>query len=238
MKLFILAACSLFAASSTFADIILVGPAPAGGAGLGNRNTALSLQSPRNGTIETGCVGPNETTTNCGFANSAVKTGEGQIGSFTIGDLALNSLADLRIVFNAAEPGNSTGITLQQLALTLYDTVGQTSATFTLANPMFLDAAFLGVGQEGYLFRLDDAQAAQANGFAGGNTNIVLGLGAVVGCEGTACIGGVGAGIDTFSLTNAVVTADPLSPVPEPSTWMLLLSGGVLVSVKRFRKAN
>ena len=235
MTLCKLAACSLLLASTTFASIVLVGPAPEGGAGLGNRQTVLTLQSPASSTIETGCVGPGETTTNCGFANSDVKTGAGQIGSFTIGDLGLTSLADLRIVFNAAEPGNSTGITLGQLALTLYDTVGQSSATFTLASSVFLNATFLGVGQEGYLFRLDDQQAAQANGFAAGNTNIVLGLGASVGCQGTDCIGAATGGLDTFSLANAG-TDGPV--IPEPSTWTLLLSGAALCGVKKFRKAN
>src|SRR5687768_14144870 len=110
MKLLTMTACALIAASSAFGSIVLVGPAPEGGAGLGNRNTVLTLQSPNNDTIETGCVGPGEVTTGCGFEDADVMTGAGQIGVFTLGELTLTDLADLRILFNAAQPGNSTGI--------------------------------------------------------------------------------------------------------------------------------
>jgi hypothetical protein len=229
MKFLMTAALTIAAASSSFASIVNLGPAPEGGAGLGNRLTVLTLQSPANSVVETGCVGPNESTVGCGFPDSDVKTGAGQIGTYTIGDLGLTSLSNLRIMFNAAQPGNAEDITLDALVLTLYNTSLNTSQSFNLAGPEVLLSTFLGIGNEGYMFGLDSEQAAQANTFANGNVNIVLGLGSSL----TGAIGGP----DTFSF--ATVTPGGDNPVPEPSTYMMLAGGMLaLIGGKKFRKAS
>jgi hypothetical protein len=230
MKFFLTAALTIVAASSSFANIVNLGPAPEGGAGLGNRLTVLTLQSPANSIVETGCINASGTTTGCGFDDANALEGAGQIGSYTTGDLGLTSLADLRIMFNAAQPGNSENISLDALVLTLYNTTLNTSAAFSLANSEILQSTFLGIGNEGYMFGLDANQAAQANLFVNGNTNIVLGLGASL----TGAIGGP----DTFSFSKITGPGGD-NTVPEPSTYMMLAGGMLaLIGGKKFRKAS
>jgi hypothetical protein len=230
MRIFLTAALLVAAASSSYADIVLLGPAPTGGAGLGNRSTVLTLQSPASSSSEEGCVGLNQSTAGCGFSDATVLQGAGQIGTYTMGDLGLTSFSDLRIMFNAAQPGNAEDVTLNQLVLTLYNTAAQTTSVYSLSPaPVTLDATFLGIGQEGFIFGLDGTQAAIANIFAGGNSGIVLGLGA--------SLDGATGGPDTFSF--AVATPGGDETVPEPSTYMMLAGGLVaLVGAKRFRKAS
>lgn len=232
MRFLLSAALVLGAASSMSGSVIFLGPAEGGGAGLGNRLTVLTLQSPANTTLETGCVGLNESTTGCGFADSDVKTGAGQIGSYTLADpmLGLTSIADLRIMFNAAEPGNSNGVTLNALVLTLYNTVANTSASFELPSSVFLPDTFLGIGQEGYMFGLDGTQAGVAATFIGATnfSNIVVGLGASVGCTGSNCTGPAQGGPDTFSIAAAAGQEEP-PEIPEPSTYLMLLSGAAMI---------
>ena len=63
-------------ASLASASIILVSPVEISGTGLGAVNTVLTLQSPANSTIETGCVAPSgggTTTSGCGFTDSKVQ---------------------------------------------------------------------------------------------------------------------------------------------------------------------
>jgi hypothetical protein len=230
MKFFMTAALTIAAASSCFASLVNLGPAVEGGAGLGNRITVLTLQSPANSEVETGCVGPNESTVGCGFPDSDVKTGAGQIGSYTIGDLGLTSLSDLRIMFNAAQPGNAEDIMLDALVLTLYNTSLNTSQSFSLAGSEILQSTFLGIGNEGYMFGLDADQAAQANLFANGNASVVLGLGASL----TGAIGGP----DTFSFATVTGPGGD-DTVPEPSTYMMLAGGMLaLIGGKKFRKVS
>ena len=234
MRVLLTAALAIAAATSTHGSIIFLGQAPAGGAGLGNRMTTLTLQSPGSSTMETGCVGPNDSTTGCGFADAQVQTGESQTKAYTVGELGLSSFGALRILFNAAQPGNSTGINLNELELTIYSTTNNDTATFTLANPQFLDATFLGVGQAGYQFGLDDAQAATANAFLAANPGLVVGLGASLGCEGANCEGAATGGLDTFALALATPGDTPGdTPIPEPSAAMLFLSGVATMVVGR-----
>jgi hypothetical protein len=219
MRLLLTAAIAVLAVTSAKADLILVGPTQGNGAGLGNRSTVLTIQGRGPGGTESGCVGPNLDTANCGIADDSVKTGNSQIGVYTMGALGLIDFADLRIVFNAAEPGNAQSLTLDTLELSLWN--GNAQTIFSLAAPVNLDATFLGVGQEGYLFRLDDTQAALANAAANGST--ILGLGAI--------INGATGGPETFSF------AVQASAVPEPSTWMLCLGAGMaVIGTRKFRK--
>jgi hypothetical protein len=242
MRTVISTALLLGAVSLAQASIVLVGPAEEGGAGLGNRLTVLTLQSPANSTLETGCVGPGDSPTTCNtFPDSTVKTGNSQINAYTVGELGLSSFSQLRIIFNAADPGNQVGINLNAIALTIYSDAGASLGTFFFdADPNVagnqgttLDATFLGVGQEGYLFRLDAGQATAADAFLA-STNVV-GLGGSVGClGGTDCAGAATGGLDTFSLAVAAPGDTPGdTPIPEPSAAMLLMSGVAAIAFGR-----
>jgi hypothetical protein len=227
MKLFTTAVLTLVLASSSFASIVLVGPAEDAGAGLGNRLTTLTVQSPANSTLEEGCVNATGGTSGCGFPDAEALEGNAQIQAYTIADLGFSSFVNLGIVFNAAQPGNSDDLTLNALVLTLYNPNGDT-AQFSLAAPVILDSSFLGIGQEGFLFVLDPTQAAQADAFASGSTT-VLGLGA--------SISGAVGGPDTFSYATFTGPGGE-NPIPEPSSYALLASGALaLIGARKFRKA-
>src|SRR5512133_2569344 len=90
------------AASTSHAALISLGEQQFQGTGLGAVNTVLTLTSPGNSTTESGSVAFNGST--------AVTTGDTLAlnNTPTLGTLGVTSASDLRIVFNAQEPGNGT----------------------------------------------------------------------------------------------------------------------------------
>ncbi|MEO8028126.1 MAG: PEP-CTERM sorting domain-containing protein, partial [Bryobacteraceae bacterium] len=191
-------------------------------------------------------------TTNCGFENLVIQA---QYGTPTLSALGIASAADLRIVFNASEPGNELNIQLNALALTFYNSTGAVSETHTLAAGIYFPTVSNGTGNSGFVFRLDDIEATMAQAFIaanGGLGSVRIGLGASAGCgtNGTlsaACLGpgGVGGqatgGLETFFVESASAvgmgggTGDQ---VPEPSAVSLLSIGlGLLAAGKFFRRS-
>ena len=124
--------------------------------GLGAVNTVLTLSSPGATTTETGSVFAVGT----GFdANGDALEGASQMGLPTLGALGITNIGDLRIILNATEPsGNS--ITVSSLALSFYDVAGATLGTFSLAAPVTFASTLTGIGQAGFTFGFDAAQAA------------------------------------------------------------------------------
>src|SRR5438132_125182 len=142
------------ALNTVSANLILIAPEDFAGTGLGSVNTILTMTSPANSTDEKGCVGRSTAAGGCpgGSTNGAGDviggtlggnelTGASQTLTRTIGALGLTSAANLRVVFNAQEPGNAAAnsITLNTLVLTIYSSAGAvlftsgpiTSHTFT-----------------------------------------------------------------------------------------------------------
>jgi len=240
-------------ASPVFADIILVSPTEISGSGLGAVNTVLTLQSPANNTVETGCVGVSggaAVTTNCGFSNFTVQN---QSGAPTLAALGITSGSDIRIVFNAAEPGGALDIQLNALVLTLYNADGSVSQTHSLQTPLYFPTTNSGTGNSGFLFRLTDLEAAAAQGFItanGGLGSVRVGLGTSVGCgtannTTTACIGAGGGGAATGGLETFFVESAASVPggggagdaVPEPESALLTAMGGIaLIAVSKLRR--
>ncbi len=235
---FIWRAMMLFAgfASLAPASLILESPVEQSGTGLGAVNTLLTLQSPGGATIETGCAAPSgagSTTAGCGFTDSSVQA---QFGTPTLADAGIDSAADLRVVFNASEPGSDLDIQLNQLVLTLYDAVGTAIDTHSLAAPVLFPTVANGMGHSGFLFRLDDAQATSAQTIInanGGLSAVRMGLGASVGVAA----GGTGSatgGPETFFVEN--VTSIGGVAVPEPASIVLIgagLAGLIAINKKR-----
>ena len=184
-----------------------------GSSGLGAVNTVLTLQGKGSGSFESGSVGRAMGNAQDVLQGDA-KTGASQTQTRSLASLGIDSAADLRVVFNATEPGNqNAGVTLSNLQLNIYSPTGSllfTSGAFT--SMTFPDTA-PGVGNSGFVFALDAAQAAQAQAAAfgaGGQANLI-GL--------SATVNDATGGPETFYVaSNAVL-------VPEPGTYALMLAG-------------
>jgi hypothetical protein len=97
-------------------------------------------------------------------------------------------------------------------ALTFYDVLGRESITFNLADPVTLASTLMGVGQAGFAFGLDAADAAPAAAFtdrsAGGFPDFRVGL--------SAALNDANGGPETFFVTTKAL-ARPSTPLP-PAT--------------------
>jgi len=210
------------------ASLILVGPTDLTGTGLGAVNTVLTIQSPANTTVATGCVGylgSNDTFASavCGFADSNVKQGASQTKTILISDTEASSAADLRIVYNSSQPGGGA-VTVADLNLKIYATDGTVLFSSGPFTPVDFSATETGTGKAGFVFALDATQASQAQAFFTSSNRI--GLGAAITDE-------VG-GLETFFVTNTAGAGGggaggPGGEIPEPASFWLAGCGIVVI---------
>ncbi|MDN3922712.1 PEP-CTERM sorting domain-containing protein [Roseateles violae] len=219
MKLAISVTAALLAASGAAqASLEFKGVQDLNGTGLGAVQTVLTLHATGGGDTAMGSVG-------VGVGNTMQTTGDALTGAsqtqlLSFGDAGIRDLSALRVVFNAAEPGNSAanGIELNNLMLSFYDPSGNQVFSSGVFSPQSYDATFTGVGKAGFLFGLDATQTAAAQAALGPSfSGYRIGLSASV-AQATG-------GPETFYLSNAVVAA----PVPEPSSYALTLMGMIAV---------
>ena len=140
----------------------------AAGSGLGTVSTILTIQSPGSGSFESGSVsrsGGADVTSDTGVLLNGsttdvgnVKTGASQTLTRTLGGNGITKASQIAIVFNADEPsGNS--ITLTGLKMSVFN--GNTNIfDAQLAQWMAFATTFTGIGKQGFVFRLDTAEAA------------------------------------------------------------------------------
>lgn len=224
MRVISLAAATLllFTVGSANASIIALGADTLGSQGLGAVETVLTVQSPGSTSTESGCVSAGVGGTTLTGAGSCPGAGPNGGNAFTGGNeqaineahaataLNITDFNDLRILFNATEPA-ANGITIDNLSLTLWDpATGLILDAYYIVDPEVFASTNPGVGNSGFFFGLDAAQAATANLILASNPNLFLGL--------AANLSNATGGIDTFSL--GVVDED--LAVPEPATLALL----------------
>lgn len=202
------AVAMLLAATSASAELQYLGQLDLTGTGLGNVNTLLTIQSPANTTTETGSVSWNGT--------SSVTSGDTQAINNTLSLSTLGANAsNLLIVFNPVEPGNAANsINLDNLVATIYSPTGDAlwnSGTFASVAFPTTDT---GTGKAGFLFGLDATQSAEAQTFWDGSNRLGL----------SASASNATGGHETFFATTTEV-----SPVPEPSTYLMLFGGLALL---------
>jgi hypothetical protein len=227
------AATLALAATAAQASLVLVGPQDFSGTGLGAVNTILTIESPANSTFESGSVGFGD------VISGDALTGTAQTQERTLGELGVASASDLRIVFNALEPGNSeNGVTLSDLVLNIYSPTGAllfTSGAFTSTS---FATTMTGAGNSGFVFTLDPAQqAAAAAAFGAGFENNVVTLSATAGCNAASpagCLGATG-GFETFFVASA---ASLVPSIPEPGTYALILAGIAMVAFMARRRSR
>ncbi len=209
-----------------FAMLVETAPMAITGTGLGAVSTSLTLQGSNGATFESAAVGVDPVTNLMTIAGDA-KTGASQTRLWTLGDLGVTDASDLRVVFNAVEPGNASGITLDDLVLTVYGTDGAALFTSSPFSAVSFADTNTGAGRSGFVFALDAAdQAAAAYAFAG---NFALNR---VGLSATAS--DFGGGPETFYLASAA----PVSAVPEPATyWLMFLGLGAFIGLRGRRRA-
>jgi hypothetical protein len=234
------------APGSARASLIYDNTIQVSGSGLGTVLTVLTITSPANTSDEQGCVSFNGSADvigsgacPVGFTGGDEQAGASQTLTRTFGEVLLDNARDIGIVFNPSEPA-SDSIQVDNLVLRIIapdGTVVWDSGAFT---PVSFPSSNPGVGNAGFVFLLDDAQALALNTavFAFGSYgDYRIGLAA----DNSLATGG----LDTFFVTNLdrgpCVGPDCGSTpaaVPAPAP-VLMLGAGLLAagSVRRlFRR--
>jgi hypothetical protein len=211
------------------------------GSGLGTVSTILTMQSPGSGTFESGSVQrssgadlksdtgvlANGGTTNVGN----VKTGASQTLTRTFGENGITKASQLAIVFNADEPsGNS--ITLTGLQMSVFN--GNTNIFDAhLGAPVTFPTTFTGIGKQGFVFRLDTAEAVALQTLLNGLTPAAV---AALRLGLSASASDATGGPETFNV--ATITAVPvtLTTVPEPGTLLFAVTALVALSFLAWRR--
>src|SRR5262249_12932014 len=147
-----------------------------------------------------------------------VKTGASQTLTQTLGGNGITQASQIAIAFNAAEPSGDS-LNLTSLLMTGFN--GNTDIFDAhLASSQNFPTTFTGIGNEGFVFRLDSAEAAVLQGLFNGLTPAqVAALRIGLSASATDATGGP----ETFNLATITTIAN----APEPST--LVLTGTVLI---------
>lgn len=223
-RLFAIGTTFALASAATSANALtFIGPQEFQGTGLGAVNTILTMQNTGTETASVGLdAGGNEVIT------GDAKTGASQTQVRSLGELGLTNAGDMRIVFNAVEPGPAggvdNGITLDNLVLSIFDPSGAVLFTSDAFSPIDFSSTFTGTGNSGFVFALSNSEINAAQAAFTGDFGLNL-----VGLSATASQ--ASAGNETFFVATA--------PIPEPSTYALMGAGLLgLAWIRRRKNTN
>lgn len=214
-----LAVAAFAVAPAAQADVILIGPTPLQGTGIGGVSTILTLQSQGNASDETGQTtlsGAQSLVNPVGAAQPGTDTtiipggSNNQVRTFS--ELGLTQASDLRVLLNINEPATSTDILLRSLVFTAYNTSGTAVFTATLPTSLPLTALNQGIGSAGYLFGLSPSEASQLQAVF--SPTLRLGI--------SASLSNAQGGFETFFGGSIRSLPGGGQEVPEPSTLALI----------------
>lgn len=218
------------AGTAAHASLDYLGTVDLRGAGIGEKNTVLTIQSPRNTTSETGSVGLDARGRQITSGN--VLKGDSQARVRSFGSVGIGDASSLRIVFNAQEPGHDVdnSVTFSDLVLNVFSPPGALLFTTSAFTAVTFDATRTGIGRAGEVFGLDATDAARLQTAAGkGLASDFIGMAATV--------NNATGGPETFFVASA--GGLPLmSPVPEPRTLALVAGGLVIVGLRSRRRPS
>jgi hypothetical protein len=193
---------------------------------------------------QTGCTNNGS----CGVAGGGTRVGANESLVYSVGSLGWTSGANVGIGLDTNQTGSSGPLSFNTLTLTLYNSAGTALGSFSGNGPVDISEALLlqqqGNGNSVFDIRLDAAQQAQYNAIInnpanGGANNIYEGLRASFGCGafGPAVCGTTGNfssndGAESFLAFNAGVAP----PVPEASTWAMMILGFFGIGFMAYRK--
>jgi hypothetical protein len=216
------------------AVLILSGPAPDNSNAIQVQNRFLGLN---NGSVQSACVlldsllpvssASRTFTCGAGFAGGDHDANKSKL--LSISEAGILDAADLRLTFDAVEPGGNS-ITIERLALFFYDGVSGallTGSAVELAPvPMTLSSTNEGNGKPELVFRLDQTSINLLTA-AGFNANTIVGM--------AVNFSGASGGPETFYLANQFNSEG----IPEPGTWVLGATAlGLLCLNRRKRRPS
>ena len=232
-------AAVLAAPAVSSASLIELGPGPDPfNNSLQAATRILELTSQGSSSVESGCVSRNGAADDDGPSACAAGFAGGdeqpQAQTRSAGELGIASGSDLRIVFDALEPGNGdNGITIDALRLLVLDpTSGAVIFFADLAAPISLPSTLTGNGAPDLLLGLDALQAAQFDAAVAASlvplADVRIGL--------NASLSDAEGGFEGFYVgdTSSFGTGD--INVPEPTS-LLLIGAGLGLCARRFRRS-
>lgn len=238
-----------FGVQTASANLVLETFQQFSGTGLGTVPTIVTFQN--NGS-ESGCVGLNGgigssvSATGACTGTGDTKTGSSQTQLQPLSAVGLTSAtaANFALIFNAVQPSGNP-LSVNSIVVSFYNPAGTSllyqstglSCQTTSGGPIVsagsggcnLLTTATGTGNSGFLVTLDSTQLAAAianNAFS--STSNLVGVSSSAGTGSFAAAGGS----ETIFLANV----KNASTVPEPGTYVLLLSGLGLAAVSRIRR--